>query len=125
MPDRTAVRITTAPTSRTDDIAARQRRYAISMAITTVCVIGAVAVGPGSLRWVLVAGAVLLPYVAVIMANAGTPRTTASASATTRPLWNPAASAEELDAKLTRGEVGIFRDLSCNTQLRDHSIPRL
>ena len=69
--DSHSVRITTAPTSRADDIAGRQRRYLISMAIRTVCVIGAVAVGPGILRWVLIAGAVLLPYVAVVFANAG------------------------------------------------------
>ena len=65
-----AVRITTAATSRNDDIAARQRRYVVSMAIRTVCFVAAVVVGPGWLRWVLVAGAVLLPYVAVVMANA-------------------------------------------------------
>ncbi len=65
-----AVRITTAASSRNDDIATRQRRYVISMSIRTLCFIGAVVVGPGVLRWVLVAGAVLLPYVAVVMANA-------------------------------------------------------
>lgn len=65
-----AVRITTAATSRNDEIAARQRRYVVSMGIRTLCFIAAVAVGPGWLRWVLVAAAVLLPYVAVVMANA-------------------------------------------------------
>lgn len=65
-----AVRITTAASSRDDDIAARQRRYVFSMAIRTLCFVGAIVVGPGVLRWVLVAGAVLLPYVAVVMANA-------------------------------------------------------
>ena len=40
------------------------------MAVRTACFVGAVAVGPGWLRWVLVAGAVLLPYVAVVFANA-------------------------------------------------------
>lgn len=67
-----AVRITTAASSPKADIAARQRRYVVSMAIRTVCFIGAVAVGAGVLRWVLVAAAVLLPYVAVVMANAVT-----------------------------------------------------
>jgi hypothetical protein len=69
--DSHSVRITTAPTSAADDIAGRQRRYLFSMAIRTACVIGAVAVGPGLLRWLLFAGAVLLPYVAVVLANAG------------------------------------------------------
>src|SRR5262245_31683666 len=68
------VRITTAATSRGDDISARQRRYVISMGIRTVCFIAAVAVGPGWLRWVLIVGAIFLPYVAVVMANAANGR---------------------------------------------------
>lgn len=71
MAHRDAVRITTAPTSRSEEIAARQRRYVISMTIRTLCFVAAVAVGPGWLRWVLIAGAVFLPYIAVVMANAG------------------------------------------------------
>ena len=65
-----AVRITTAATSHQADISARQRRYVISMAVRTACFLAAILVGPGWLRWVLVAAAVLLPYVAVVMANA-------------------------------------------------------
>ena len=74
MPSRESqsVRITTARTSVADDIAGRQRRYLFSMAIRTACVVGAVTVGPGLLRWLLIAGAVLLPYVAVVLANANT-----------------------------------------------------
>jgi hypothetical protein len=40
------------------------------MGLRTVCFVAAIVVGPGWLRWVLVAGALLLPYVAVVMANA-------------------------------------------------------
>lgn len=65
-----AVRITTAPATRQEEISARQRRYVFSMAIRTLCFVAAIVVGPGWLRWVLVAAAVLLPYVAVVMANA-------------------------------------------------------
>ena len=68
--DRDAVRITTASASRNDEIAGRQRRYVISMTIRTLCFVAAILVGPGWVRWVLVAGALLLPYVAVVMANA-------------------------------------------------------
>jgi hypothetical protein len=64
------VRITTAGTSRSDEIAARQRRYVFSMGIRTVCFIAAVLVGPNWFRWVLIAAALFLPYVAVVMANA-------------------------------------------------------
>jgi Protein of unknown function (DUF3099) len=72
-----AVRITTAATSPQADISARQRRYVISMTIRTLCFLGAIVVGPGWLRWVLVAAAVLLPYAAVVMANATTSKTDA------------------------------------------------
>jgi Mn2+/Fe2+ NRAMP family transporter len=68
--DRDAVRITTASASRKDEIAGRQRRYVISMTIRTICFVAAILVGPGWFRWVLVAAALLLPYVAVVMANA-------------------------------------------------------
>jgi Mn2+/Fe2+ NRAMP family transporter len=68
--DGDAVRITTASASRTDEIAGRQRRYVISMTIRTICFVAAILVGAGWLRWVLVAAALLLPYVAVVMANA-------------------------------------------------------
>jgi hypothetical protein len=68
-----AIRITTASTSRHDEIAARQRRYVLSMSLRTVCFIGAV-LTEGWIRWVLVAGAVVLPYVAVVMANARSTR---------------------------------------------------
>lgn len=64
-----AVRITTASSNRQDEIWARQRRYLFSMLIRTGCFLGAI-VATGWLRWTLVAGAVLLPYVAVVMANA-------------------------------------------------------
>jgi hypothetical protein len=73
-PDGGAVRITTASTSRREEIASRQRRYVWSMAVRTACFVAAIAVGPGWLRWVLVAGAVLLPYVAVVMANTSSTR---------------------------------------------------
>jgi Flp pilus assembly protein TadB len=69
-----AVRITTARSSAAEDMKSRQRRYALSMTIRLVCFVAAVAVGPGPLRWVLVAGAVFLPLFAVVMANAGDQR---------------------------------------------------
>jgi hypothetical protein len=68
------VRITTAPTSHSDDIDRRRRRYIISMGIRTLCFIGAVLVGDNWVRWVLVVGAFVLPYVAVVMANTASPR---------------------------------------------------
>ncbi|MFY9330484.1 MAG: DUF3099 domain-containing protein [Candidatus Nanopelagicales bacterium] len=56
-----------------DDQAPRTRKYLISMGIRTGCVIGAIMV-PGWPRWILLAGAVILPYLAVVIANAGRER---------------------------------------------------
>ena len=72
--DPEVVRITSAPESPRVERSGRERRYIISMTIRTVCFIGAVVVGDNWLRWVLVAAAFLLPYVAVVMANSSSPR---------------------------------------------------
>lgn len=74
MPKQDAVRITTARSSAAADMRARQWRYGISMSIRMVCFFAAVMVGPGVLRWVLVAGAVFLPFLAVVIANASDQR---------------------------------------------------
>ena len=63
------VSITTARASRSSEIRHRQNRYLLSMGIRTACFVGAV-VASGVLRWVLVGAAFVLPYVAVVMANA-------------------------------------------------------
>src|SRR3954469_24080468 len=70
-----AVRITSAAASRNDDIATRQKRYLFSMAIRTLCFVGAIIASLAGVHWlwpILIVGAVLLPYVAVVMANAVT-----------------------------------------------------
>lgn len=67
------VRITGARQSRSEQIRGRQTRYVISMLIRTGCFVGAVLVD-GVLRWVLVAAAIFLPYIAVVLANAGVQR---------------------------------------------------
>ena len=46
----------------------RQKRYMITMGFRTACFVCMLFV-PGIWRWVLFAGAVLLPYVAVVFAN--------------------------------------------------------
>lgn len=62
--------ITSAPEPLAVDQARRTRSYLIQMSIRVVCIIGAV-VFDGWVRWVLVAAAVVLPYTAVLIANAG------------------------------------------------------
>jgi type III secretory pathway component EscV len=67
--------ITSAQRALSDEQSGRTRKYLISMGIRTACVIGAIFI-PGWPRWVLIAGAVVLPYLAVVIANGGKQRDT-------------------------------------------------
>ncbi len=62
--------ITSAQKSLSTDQPGRQRRYFISMMVRTACFILTVIL-PSPFRWFALAGAVFLPYVAVVVANAG------------------------------------------------------
>ena len=85
----TVHKITAARPSLSEDIRSRQTRYLVSMSVRTVCFVLAI-VTSGPLRWIFFAGAVVLPYVAVVLANAG------GETAEPIPLVPPAA----------RGEIG-------------------
>jgi hypothetical protein len=63
-------RITGAQTALSEDMRGRRRRYLISMGLRTICFVGATIVS-GPFRWVLIVGALVLPYLAVVFANAG------------------------------------------------------
>jgi hypothetical protein len=68
-----AVRITTAASNRSDDIAARQKRYLFSMTLRSLCFVGAIIAALAHVGWlwpILIAAALVLPYIAVVMANA-------------------------------------------------------
>jgi hypothetical protein len=65
--------ITSARRGVRDDVDYRTRRYLFSMGVRTVCFLGAV-IADGWLRWVLVAGALVLPYLSVVFANGGRER---------------------------------------------------
>lgn len=69
--DPGAVRITSATRARSEDIRHRQRRYLISMGIRTACFVAAIfSIGHWFL-WVFIVASFVLPYVAVVAANAG------------------------------------------------------
>jgi hypothetical protein len=70
MTNNDPIRITNAGPSLKDDQSGRARRYFISMMIRTACFILTVVL-PSPYRWIALTGALLLPYVAVIVANAG------------------------------------------------------
>jgi hypothetical protein len=60
-------------TGLSEDQSGRQRRYLFSMGLRTACFVGGI-LAEGALRWVLIFGAVVLPYFAVVVANAGRER---------------------------------------------------
>jgi hypothetical protein len=62
--------VTNAQKGLSSDQGARQKRYFISMMIRTACFILTVAT-PSPIRWFFLAGAIGLPYIAVVVANAG------------------------------------------------------
>jgi hypothetical protein len=62
--------VTSAPKALSYDLSGRQKRYFISMMIRTLCFILTVVL-PSPFRWFALFGAVTLPYIAVVIANAG------------------------------------------------------
>lgn len=65
--------ITSASESHSEELGARELRYALSMGVRTLCFIGAV-ITWNHVLWlavVMLVGAVFLPYTSVILANAG------------------------------------------------------
>jgi hypothetical protein len=70
--DEAPVRITTATAGHSADLRHRQRRYLISMGIRTLCfVLAVVFMDVTWLMWLFITASFVLPYVAVVMANAG------------------------------------------------------
>jgi hypothetical protein len=73
--DPEPIRITSAARSHSEELGARQRRYVISMTIRTACFLLAVLSftlnWPAWAMWLFLIASFVLPYVAVVMANAG------------------------------------------------------
>jgi hypothetical protein len=66
--------VTEARPSRSDDIAYRQKRYLIMMGIRALCFVAAVLMFVNHLGWLTAipaAGAIIIPYFAVVFANGG------------------------------------------------------
>jgi hypothetical protein len=79
-------------TSLSEDQTGRQRRYLISMGLRTACFVGGI-LTEGVLRWTLIVGAVVLPYFAVVIANAGRERGGWAGSGDFVPVTNEAIEA--------------------------------
>ncbi|BDZ38113.1 DUF3099 domain-containing protein [Microbacterium suwonense] len=73
---RNAPSVTSLPLSPQDEAKRRVRHYAVTMGIRTVCFILMALVQPiGWWTFVFAAGAIFLPYIAVVAANAGSDST--------------------------------------------------
>lgn len=77
--------ITSARASHSEDVSRRMKSYAISMGIRTLCVLGLVLLLPHWTAWLFVPGAVVLPYVAVLLANAGRERAPSAPAVVVQP----------------------------------------
>jgi hypothetical protein len=89
-----ATNITDARAGSSVEMSQRIRAYTVTMAFRTVCFLVAVIFAHGWLQWVLFAGAVFLPYMAVLLAN----------QANTKGLKRPVRRGAPEDAKqLTTG----------------------
>ncbi|HHW84340.1 MAG TPA: DUF3099 domain-containing protein [Actinomycetales bacterium] len=62
--------ITSAKRALSEDLHDRNMRYLFSMVVRTVC-FALMMVTPSPWRWFFAAGAVIIPYIAVTVANAG------------------------------------------------------
>jgi hypothetical protein len=67
--DETVISVTSAQPGRSEDLDSRITRYAWMMSIRIVCFVLAV-LTPSPWRWIFLVGAVFLPSVAVVLANA-------------------------------------------------------
>jgi hypothetical protein len=84
----TAVVITDAQAASSREMSSRIRRYTITMAFRMACFVSMLFVH-GGLRWVLLALAVFLPYVAVIAANQADQRASAGRLEQGAPVGSP------------------------------------
>ena len=69
------------------DQAQRYRRYLMSMAIRSVCFVGSV-LTHGWQRWTFFVGALVLPWIAVVIANAGKENAAGAADSLQHSPWS-------------------------------------
>lgn len=67
--DETVISVTSAQPGRSEDLESRIVRYAWMMSLRVVCFVLAV-LTPSPWRWMFIVGAVFLPSIAVVLANA-------------------------------------------------------
>ena len=99
--------ITDARGAASDELAGRMRRYTITMAFRLACFISMIFVS-GWVRWVLLGAAVLLPYIAVVLANQSDQRSKSGTVERGAPVDAPqitTGTAPALDGEVIEGTV--------------------
>jgi hypothetical protein len=88
--------ITSLPPSPEDDRRSRMIKYTVAMSIRVVCVVLLVFVR-GWAMWIIAAGAIILPYIAVVLANVGNtpPQPDVERPGALVPVGRPARFADE------------------------------
>lgn len=101
--------ISGARTSLREDVAARQRRYIISMSIRTVSVILTVVLWnvERPLAWGTLVLGLLLPYVAVVYANAGRENAPKAPSSYIPPVSRPAIEPTRVETSAEAGHEPV------------------
>lgn len=113
--------ISDAREAHSDEMRQRMIKYSISMGIRMVCLI-LVFVVDGWLQWVMIAGAVFLPYFAVIIANGGSDTSNLAHS---DALLDRAPAPEieaPLPAPVEEGPVTLQGEVVQDTQPRDEPV---
>jgi hypothetical protein len=98
-------RISGARAGLTEDVRGRQRRYIISMSVRTVSVILTVVLWnvERPLAWATLAIGLLLPYIAVVYANAGRENAPVAPAAYIPPPVVPVLEASKVESGAERG----------------------
>lgn len=96
--------ITNAKSGTSREMASREKRYVITMAIRTACFISMIFV-PGPMRWVLLAGAVFLPYIAVVFANQADTKTKLNKMERAEPSGAAQLTVGEQSSEVIHGEI--------------------
>jgi hypothetical protein len=98
----------------------RVKRYALTMGFRTACFVAMVFVD-GPMRWVLFAGAVILPYVAVIVANQANQRSQERRVGGV-PIDRPQLTTGPEDSDVVSGAVSDGHEREADREHRDRKV---
>lgn len=108
--------VTSLPPSPQDEASHRVRRYALTMGIRTLCFLLMALVQPvGWWTFVFAAGAIFLPYLAVVSANAGRDSTPSTIESPALQLDAPAPAASDDQARPDVFVIHEHRDTDAGT----------